>query len=315
MDAGSKMTNKTLELAYFIRLVEQFISMKVKGGEMPMPVHLSIGQETVSVAVCESLNKDEDYIWGSYRSHGIYIARTSDLVGLFAEILGKEGGCSGGRGGSMHIISPKYKILGTSGIVGSHISNAVGFSYGQKMLAKRGITCVIFGDGATDAGTFYDSINIALLRKTPTLFLLENNDLAIRTPSKLRQHETGFSKKVEAFGLRVTETGPRMESMIREIKLARDRILTQGLPEMIKLDTIRWHQHLGSEYELNQSYRDFNNEKEILKNDEINIWLGSMPSSEREDLSNRLKMVINDAWQAVEAMQYPNLSTIYDYAR
>ena len=309
------MIAEYLQKAYFIRLVEQFISMKVREGSMPMPIHLSIGQETVSVAVCESLNTNEDYIWTSYRSHGIYIARTSDLIGLFSEILGKLEGCSHGRGGSMHLISPQYKILGTSGIVGSHISNAVGFSYGQKLLCRKGINCVIFGDGATDAGTFYDSINIALLRKTPTLFVMENNNLAIRTPAKERQYETNFAKKVEAFGMKVTESGPDIKSMIRDIQFVRNRILESGMPEMIKVDTIRWYQHLGCEYELNQDYRDREIEKDILQADEINVFLNSLPLEKVNYLTSNFNQIIDSAWQNAQEMHYPKTSTMYDYVR
>lgn len=91
------MFESPIHLAYFIRMVEKFIATKVKLGEMPMPIHLSIGQETISVAICNSLRAN-DYLWGTYRSHGLYIAKTLDLEGLFSEILGKKDGCSGGRG-------------------------------------------------------------------------------------------------------------------------------------------------------------------------------------------------------------------------
>ena len=215
----------------------------------------------------------------------------------------------------MHLISPQYKILGTSGIVGSHISNAVGFSYGQKLLCRKGITCVIFGDGATDAGTFYDSINIALLRKTPTLFVMENNNLAIRTPAKERQYETNFAKKVEAFGMKVTESGPDIKSMIRDIQFVRNRILESGMPEMIKVDTIRWYQHLGCEYELNQDYRDREIEKDILQADEINVFLNSLPLEKVNYLTSNFNQIIDSAWQNAQEMHYPKTSTMYDYVR
>lgn len=295
-------------------MVEQFISKKVRGGNLPMPVHLSIGQETVSVAVCASLEK-QDYIWGTYRSHGLYIARTLDLKGLFSEILGRQDGCNSGRGGSMHLFSKEHRLLGTSGIVGSHIPNAVGFAYAMKQKGEKSVTCVVFGDGATDAGTFYDSINIAMLRKSPVLFLLEDNDLAIRTNAKSRQYNQDVLSKASAFGISVTESGSNLADMMRNIKLARARILDTATPELIRVKTKRWYQHLGFEYELNQTYRDFEHEKDILALDEVNNWLESLDKTELEKIELDISMQIDSAWTQAQSSAYPAQASIFDHTR
>lgn len=309
-----KMRTNAFEIAYKIRLVEQFIALKVKNAEMPMPVHLSIGQEFVSAAICVALNC-EDYVWGTYRSHGLYIARTGDLIGLFAEILGRASGCSGGRGGSMHLFSSESKLLGTSGIVGSHIPNSVGFAYAQKLLGHAGITCVVFGDGATDAGTFYDSINIAMLRSTPVLFILENNNLAIRTPGVHRQFNQDVASKASRFGINVIESRSSVEEMIQDLKLARDRVALSKTPEMIKLNTVRWYQHLGFEYELDKEYRIDINEAEVINDDPLNIWIKSVNYEYLKSLESDITLEIEEAWKVAKASPFAENTSFLDHTR
>lgn len=220
-----------------------------------------------------------------------------------------------GGGGSMHLLSNNHNILGTSGIVGSHIPNAVGFAYGKKINGEKGVTCVVFGDGATDAGTFYDSINIALIRKAPVLFILENNELAIRTPNNIRQYEKNILKKVECFGMKVVEPERDIKSMTYEIKSAIERISKNNIPEFIKLNTTRWYQHLGFEYELDKDYRDIENESEILKNDEINLWIKSINESDKNQLNSFIDNKIKNAWNKTQNSSYPLYSTILNYSR
>lgn len=308
------MPHTAYEVAYKIRLVEKFIAQKVKIGEMPMPIHMSIGQEIISAAICAGLT-DEDYVWGTYRSHGLYIARTNNIVGLFAEILGRIDGCSGGRGGSMHLHSDEFKILGTSGIVGSHIPNAVGFAYAKKLLGHSGITCVVFGDGATDAGTFYDSINIAMLRNSPVLFILEDNNLAIRTPGSKRQFNQDILSKASQFGIPVSESEPSLDEMVENIKTARDRVQKNKTPELIKVNTVRWYQHLGFDYELNQPYRADTCETEVIENDLLNLWIKSIPPQHLKDLELEITSMIDSAWQTAKLSTFADPSTILNHTR
>src|SRR5205085_10621879 len=95
------------------------------------PVHLSIGQEAVSVGVCEALRAD-DVVFGSYRGHALYLAKGGDLRAMIAELYGKAAGCSHGKGGSMHLIDPEAGVLGTSAVVGTTIPNAVGYAYAMR---------------------------------------------------------------------------------------------------------------------------------------------------------------------------------------
>ena len=295
------------ELALYIRRVEEFVAKKAEINEIPLPIHLSIGQELMSVAIILGFS-DKDYIWGTYRSHGLYIGRTKCLLSFFSEILGKVDGCNSGFGGSMHLRSEDHRILGASGIVGTHIPNAVGFAYGKKLKKDNSITCVIFGDGATDAGTFYDSLNISQLYDVPILFFLEDNDLAIRTKKDKRHANNSIIQKIKSFGVNVFESQGFYSDTFKCVKDAKQYIKNSSKPAIVISKTIRWYQHLGFEYELNKTYRDFEKEDKILKNDEINVWLSKKSKISREKLEEKINKEINLAWKQSLKSNYPSLN-------
>ena len=301
------MKSDPYELALYIRRVEEFVAKKAEINEIPLPIHLSIGQELISVAIISALS-DKDYIWGTYRSHALYIGRTKCLKSFFSEILGKIDGCNSGFGGSMHLRSNEHRILGASGIVGTHIPNSVGFAYGKKLKKDRSITCVMFGDGATDAGTFYDSLNIAQLYDVPILFFLEDNDLAIRTKKNLRQADSSLIKKIKSFGVNVFESKGFYSDTYKCVKDAKKYIKDSSKPAIVISKTIRWYQHLGFEYELNQTYRDFEIENKIIENDEINVWLSKKTKISRQKLEENIREEINLAWKQSLKSDYPSLN-------
>ena len=304
------MNDSFFKKVLFVRRVEEFVAQKAKNNEINLPIHLSIGQEIISVALCEGLKKT-DYIWGTYRSHAIFINRTRDLVAFFSELLGKVDGCNHGKGGSMHLHSKRYKILGASGIVGSNIPNAVGFAYGLKIKRNKSIVCVVFGDGATDAGTFYDSINIALLKQIPMIFLMEDNNLAIRTTLKKRQFNTNICKKIESFGIKVLNIKKNPTETFKAIKDARNYVLKNNLPIFIRVKTIRWYQHLGFEYELNKKYRDYKSEANILAKDEINIWLKKIELKKKIFIEKKIFKEIEKSWKTSLESKYPDKSYLF----
>ena len=303
------MRSDPFELALYIRRVEEFVANKAKNNEIPLPIHLSIGQELISVAIIFALN-DEDYIWGTYRSHGLYIGRTNSLRSFFSELLGRIDGCNGGLGGSMHLHSNEHRVLGASGIVGTHIPNSVGFAYGNKLKKDNSITCVIFGDGATDAGTFYDSLNISQLYDVPILFFLEDNDLAIRTKKSIRQSNNTLIQKINSFGVNVFKSNGLYLDTYRCVKEAKSYIKKTSKPAIVISKTIRWYQHLGFEYELNQVYRDHEKEQNIIRNDEINVWLNKKSMIVKNKLEEKIKKEIDLAWLQSLKSDYPSINQI-----
>jgi TPP-dependent pyruvate/acetoin dehydrogenase alpha subunit len=295
--------------AFRIRVVEEFVASQCKAGVIPLPVHLSIGQECVAVAL-NSATTTDDYIWPTYRSHAYYIDRHGDLTSFFAELMGKIGGCSGGRGGSMHLHSKSGNIIGTSGIVGTNISNAVGFSYALKRLKKPSVVWAIFGDGATDAGVFYDSINVAMLRKTQTIFFIEDNNLAIRTPKSIRQAEVRINLKSEAFGIKTFNASGDVQELLEVYKNARNYVVNNELPAVVVTPVTRWYQHLGFDYELNADYRDSAEEQQIKRKDEITIWLDSLEGEILSEMVDKIQKDIHSAFTKAASDFNPNPSTI-----
>ncbi|MCK4830222.1 thiamine pyrophosphate-dependent dehydrogenase E1 component subunit alpha, partial [bacterium] len=157
-----------------IRVAEECIGELVTEKKIVCPAHLSIGQEAIAVGVSSALKK-EDYVFSTHRSHGHYLAKGGDLNAMMAELFGKKSGCSGGRGGSMHLVQPEIGILGTTSIVGGCLPLAVGAGLASMMRRDGRVSVVYFGDGAMDEGSFYESINIASVMKLPVIFVCEHN--------------------------------------------------------------------------------------------------------------------------------------------
>jgi len=157
-----------------IRLCEESLIEPILNGEIRCPVHLCTGQEAVAVGVCAALEK-KDYIFGTHRSHGHYIAKGGKIKELIAEIYGKDTGCSKGRGGSMHLNDVSIGMLGSVPIVAGTISLALGSALASKIRKENSVSLSFFGDGATGEGVLYESLNFAALKKLPLIFVCENN--------------------------------------------------------------------------------------------------------------------------------------------
>src|ERR1051325_9461334 len=136
---------------YRIRRVEEEIAAVYPSDKIKSPVHLSIGQESVSVGVCEALRPD-DVVFGTYRSHAMYLAKGGDLRAMIAELYGRQTGCAKGKGGSMHLVDVAHGVMGSSAVVGTTIPNAVGYAYALKYRRSDRVVASFFGDGATDEG-------------------------------------------------------------------------------------------------------------------------------------------------------------------
>lgn len=160
-----------------IRVFEGQVQRLAAAGEVPGFPHLSTGQEAVAVGVCAHLMK-EDRLFTSHRGHGHVLAKGSDIEATFAEILGRESGVCRGRGGSMHLVDAAHGVLGATGVVGGNLPLAAGAAWASQARGEKTISVVFFGDGATGAGVFHETLNLAALWKLPVLFVCENNGYA-----------------------------------------------------------------------------------------------------------------------------------------
>src|SRR3984885_8234619 len=160
-----------------IRLFEDQVQRLAAAGEVPGFPHLSTGQEAVAVGVCAHLSH-EDVLFTSHRGHGHVLAKGSDLQATLAEILGREGGLCRGRGGSMHLVDAANGVLGATGVVAGNLALAAGAPWAAQAPGRPGISVAFFGDGATGAGAFHETLNLAALWRLPVLFVCENNGYA-----------------------------------------------------------------------------------------------------------------------------------------
>jgi TPP-dependent pyruvate/acetoin dehydrogenase alpha subunit len=243
---------------YRIRRVEEEIARVYPTDRIKSPVHLSIGQEAVSVGVCEAL-APADVVFGTYRGHALYLAKGGDLRQMIAELYGKATGCARGKGGSMHLISPQAGMMGASAVVGTTIPNAVGYAYALKYQQNRAIIASFFGDGATEEGVFAESLNLAALKRVPILFVCENNSYAIHTHQSRRQATSAICDRVRAHGIRAEriEDNDVLKIHMRARAISQE-IRSGGGPYFFEVITYRWREHVGpgEDYQLGFRSRD-----------------------------------------------------------
>src|SRR5436305_12967897 len=160
-----------------IRLCEEQLARSYQRGLIHGACHTYVGQEAVAAGVCAHLRSD-DVVFSTHRGHGHALAKGVPPRQLVAELFGRATGCSQGRGGSMHLFAPEVGLMGTSGIVGPSILQAVGAGYSSKLLKTGRVAVAFFGDGAVNNGAFHEGLNLASIWKLPVLFVCENNQFA-----------------------------------------------------------------------------------------------------------------------------------------
>ncbi len=303
---------KAYELMYRARRVDEFIADAVKSGVIPLPVHLSIGQEAVSVGVCMGLQRD-DIVFGTYRGHALYIAKGGNLKRMFAELWGKSSGCANGKGGSMHLIDVKAGVMGQSAIVGTGIPNATGYAFGMQYQKKKNIVVNFFGDGATEEGAFHESMNFAALKKLPIIYVCENNGYAISTHQTVRQSELSILARARSYGIETKLIEDNDSKAIFEaVVQAREDILSHGKgPVFLECTTYRWRQHLGPNEDFGPGGRDKTEAEPWMTNDEL-IRIGALlQQGEREAVERKVEQEIRAAAKFAEKSPYPTKADMY----
>jgi TPP-dependent pyruvate/acetoin dehydrogenase alpha subunit len=171
-----------------IRRAEEAIAEDFRTNKIFSFLHLSIGQEAVAAGVCLALGEN-DRVFGNHRSHGHYLAKGGDLYAMMAEVYGKADGCCKGKGGSMHMLDRSVGFAGSTPILGSAVPIAAGSAFEQKQRDVDEVSVVFFGDGASEEGVVYETINAAALMKLPLILIVENNLFAVNSPLTARRSE------------------------------------------------------------------------------------------------------------------------------
>ena len=258
------LVEKLYTEALRIRNIELEISRRYSSNQIRCPVHLSVGQEGIAAA-CALVMKKLDFAVSTHRGHAHYLAKGGDLKKMIAEIYGKVTGCSKGIGGSMHLMDLNVNFMGSSAIVGNSIPVGVGLGLSAKLKKKKQISYVFFGEGATEQGVFYESINFAIIKKLPVIFICENNLYSVYSDLKYRQPKTRkIYQLVKSFGIQTYKcNGNNVLDSYNTLVKARKFLLKKEQPVFIEFSTYRWLEHCGPNYDNDLKYRS---EKEF------NFW-------------------------------------------
>lgn len=240
---------------------ELYSKQKIRGF-----LHLYIGEEAVGVGAMHAL-RESDNIVATYREHGQALVRGIPAAEIMAEMYGKANGCSGGRGGSMHLFSAERHFYGGHAIVGGGLPIAVGLALAAKMKGESRVTACFFGDGATDEGEFHESLNLAALWQLPVLFLCENNEYAMGTALWRHVSDSDIANNPPAYGVPADSVnGMDVVAVERAVHNEAELVRETGKPRFLELKTYRFRAHSMYDAEL---YRSKEEVEEHKKDDPI----------------------------------------------
>jgi pyruvate dehydrogenase E1 component alpha subunit len=239
-----------------VRRAEEAIADLSASGEARCPCHLAVGQEACAIGLTAVLDPSRDRAFGAHRSHGHYLGVGGDVDALFAEVLGRATGCSGGMGGSMHLVAPERGLLGTVPIVGATIPIATGTGLSLKMDGAGGVAVSFFGDGATEEGIFHESMNLAAIHKLPVIFACENNLFSSHLHINLRQPADSVARYAVAHGVaHELVDGNDVLAVLDAAERAVARARAGEGPTFIEMVTYRWRGHVGPREDIDVGVR------------------------------------------------------------
>jgi len=302
-----------------IRKVQLKIAELYHEDEMKTPVHLYIGQEAVATGVCANLNTD-DYVFSNHRSHGHYIAKGGDVKALVAELYNRETGCSKGRGGSMHLVATSVGLPGSSSIVGGGIPLATGAALGSVLQKKNSVSVTFFGDAAVEEGVLYESINFAMLKKLPVVYVCENNLYSVYSPLSNRQAKDEIYRRFEGFSIPgYCVDGNNVIEVYRTAKEAIDNARRGQGPSFIECRTYRLRDHHGTGSGVEVGYRT---------QEEVDAWTARCPlasfehflveqklmtAGEIEELATAIDREVEEAFRFAQASPFPDEDDVLEH--
>jgi TPP-dependent pyruvate/acetoin dehydrogenase alpha subunit len=290
---------------YRIRRLEEEIAHAYPSDNIKSPVHLSIGQEAVSVGICEAL-EPRDVVFGTYRGHALYLAKGGDMKAMVAELYGKATGCTRGKGGSMHLIAPEQGVMGMSAVVGTTIANAGGYAYALRYRRERAIVASFFGDGATEEGVFAESLNFAVLKRLPILFVCENNQYAIHTHQRRRQGTQAIAERARAFGIPAERLdGNDLFRLIERAREAVGRVRAGEGPWFLEVMTYRWREHVGPGCDYHLGFRSEDEAAPWMATDPVRGLAEMLEPAVRASIEEEVEAEVGEAFAFAEASPFP----------
>jgi TPP-dependent pyruvate/acetoin dehydrogenase alpha subunit len=272
---------------YRIRRVEEEIARIYPSDKLKSPVHLSIGQEAVAAAMCAPLTR-EDTVFCTYRGHAAYLAKGGNLKQMLAEMYGKA-------------------------VVGTTIANAVGYAYSVKLRKRNTIVMSFMGDGASEEGVFAESLNFAVLKKLPVIFVCENNGYAIHTHQSQRQGLPDICGRARAAGVQselITNNDilKMHDRATATVDALRDGVATG--PFFFECETYRWKEHVGPNEDFKLGYRTREQADPWIENDQVKRLAELLPARKRKQIENEVDEEVEEAVAFAEASPFPDLSEL-----
>jgi pyruvate dehydrogenase E1 component alpha subunit len=300
-----------------IRRLEERCAQAYGQGTIGGFCHLYIGQEAVAAGALAATRPD-DYVLTTYRDHGMALARGIKAAQIFAELFGRVGGCSKGRGGSMHLFDKERNFLGGHGIVGAHIPLGTGTAFASKYRGEDRVTLCFFGEGAVQNGAFHESLNLAALWELPIVYICENNRYGMGTAVERASSLLDLHKRAESYGMTHSLLdGMDVVEVHTQVRKAVDEA-RKGVPSFLETRTYRFRGHSMSD-PIHSHYRTKEEVEGERQNDPILRFMGvleemGMVTQEELDAMDRevsaeIKVALEDALKSPEC----DPATVYDY--
>ncbi len=305
---NQELTARLYKMMLLIRRFEEKIVELYPTDKIKSPVHLSIGQESIAAGVCDVMN-DDDLISNTYRCHATHIAKGGDLNAMMAELYGKASGCAGGKAGSMHLVDFSRGIMGASAVVGTTVPVAAGWAMAFKWDAvktkRQRVAVAMCGDGATEEGSFMETVNFAVLHKLPILFIVENNGFAIHNPIHRRQAASptermapfnmpmDMVKDGDVFAIR-----EKTEKMLAHVRSGKG-------PAFLELHTYRWKEHVGPTNDDDAPYRDQKTLAHWKADDQVAKLEKMLPAVEAKMIQDEVERLVQQSVDFSEADSFP----------
>ena len=314
-DVLMEMLRRMMRIRHFEGQVEEFVSR----GEMVGSAHTYVGEEAVAVGACVALNPD-DYMTGNHRSHGHPIAKGGDVRKAMAELLGRSTGICKGKGGSMHLADFSVGSLGESGTLGSATPTAVGAALGCLLQGNGRVAVTFFGDGASNEGAVWESMNLAGVWKLPVIFLCENNQYAVTSSFKEMCASENIADRAQAYNFPgILVDGQDVMAVHEAVSHAAARARSGEGPSLIEARTYRFQEHsLGMERIIKVQYRTEEELEEWMRRDPIQMHAANLVAqdiatqAEIDQVDQEEKARIVEAAEFARQSPFPEPSAIFD---
>lgn len=301
----------------FIRRFEDKCNVAYRQGKVGGYMHVYIGMEATAVGWNEALKPGWDYVITAYRDHAQPLIMGSDPVKVMAEIMGRSGGYSHGKGGSMHIYDIERGFYGGWGIVGGHIPLGAGLAFAAKYRNEDRVTICYLGDGASNAGVVFETLNMAALWDLPIIFVIENNEFAMGTRLEYHASDTQLYKRGLPFGIKSERLDNMDVLQVREDAMRIvDYVRTNKKPYLVEAMNYRFAGH-GAADNDRQLYRTKEEEEENFKRDPILrlertlIERNILTAEQLEEIDEELRLAVDDIYEKADASPFPAPDEVY----